>query len=489
MRARMARAALAAPLVAALTAACTVGPNYQRPAVQMPPAYRGPEPTLAGPSIGDVGWWSLFQDAELQNLIRTALVENHDLRIAVTRILQAQSQLTIVRSQAFPIVDATASVSYNRLLGDADRPITLPKEEIIPQGGFSAGWEIDFWGRVRRSTEAARADLLGSEEARRAVQTTLVADVAQAYFDLRTLDESLEISRRTLASRQQSLDLVRLRVDGGVAAAIDQRQAEVLLFTAARTIPDGERRIEQTENAINVLLGRPPGPIPRGRILTQQFGVPDVPVGVPSELLERRPDIRQAEQQLVAANALIGANQALLFPRVFISGFLGAGGFIIDGHSFGPFGLLNALPSVNLPLFNAGRLQAGVDLADARTREAVARYQQTIVNAVREVADGLVEQRKRRESRIQQEALAQAAIAQRALAQIRYEGGVSSYLEVQDAERQVFSAELDVVQAQRDELVSIIQIYRALGGGWQPEPGNAPPPVRTGATSGGPAPL
>jgi multidrug efflux system outer membrane protein len=454
-----------------LAAGCTIlGPDYRRPEVQAPPAYRG-APAAAPPapstkSLGDLGWWTIFQDPELQALVRAALVENSDLRITVTRILQAQAQLTVARSLQYPTVGASVSAPYTRLFG-GDKP--NPREEFYPQGGFDVAWEMDFWGRLRRGSEAAQAELLASEEVRNAVVTTLVAEVAQAYFDLRALDLSLEISRRTLASRQQSLELVQARLEGGVAALIDVRQAETLLYTAAVAIPDAERRIELTENAINVLLGLPPGPVTRGRPLTQQVAPPEAPIGVPSQLLERRPDIRQAEQQLVAANAQIGAAMARLYPQVFISGFAGAGGAVINGQTFGPFGIFSALPSVTLPIFNMGRLQAEVDQAAARTQEAVERYRQTVRQAFREVADGLVEQRKRREARLQQEALARASIDLRDVAQLRYEGGVSSYLEVQDAERQLFSAELDLARAQRDELAAIVQLYKALGGGWQTE--------------------
>ena len=448
---------------------CTLGPNYKRPEVKAPPAYRGATAEVPAPSaksLGELGWWTIFQDPELQELVRTALVENYDLRITVTRILQAQGQLTVVRSQQFPTVNGSVAAPYSRYTG-GDKPALY--EQFTPQGGIDVAWELDFWGRLRRGTEAARADLLASEEVRNAVVTILVAEVAQAYFDLRALDQSLEISRRTLASRQQSLELVKARLEGGVAALIDVLQADSLVYTAATAIPEAERRIERTENAINVLLGRPPGPVKRGRPLTQQAMLPEVPIGVPSQILERRPDIRQAEQQLIAANAQIGAAMAQLYPQVFITGFAGVGGAVINGSSFGPMGVFNALPSITLPIFNMGRLQAQVEQAEARTQEALERYRQTIQQAFREVADGLVEQRKRRETRIQQEGLTRTSLDMSEVAKLRYEGGVSSYLEVQDAERQLFSAELDLTQAQRDELAAIVSLYKALGGGWQTE--------------------
>jgi multidrug efflux system outer membrane protein len=372
----------------------------------------------------------------------------------------------------YPTVNASAAAPYTLYFG-GEKP--APREQFSPQGGIDVAWELDFWGRLRRSSEAAQAELLASEEYRNAVVTTLVAEVAQAYFDLGALDRTLEISRRTLASRQQSLELAQARMEGGVAAMIDVRQAESLVYTAAVAVPEAERRIERTENAINVLLGRPPGPVKRGRPLTQQVTLPEAPIGVPSQLLERRPDIRQAEQQLIAANAQIGAAMARLFPQVFITGFAGAGGAVINGQAFGPFGILNALPSITLPIFNMGRYQAEVDAAEARTKEALERYRQTIQQAIREVADGLVEQKKRREMRVQQEGMTRTSQDLSEVAKLRYEGGVSSYLEVQDAERQLFSAELDLAQAQRDELAAMVQLYKALGGGWQPEAAAAKP--------------
>jgi multidrug efflux system outer membrane protein len=300
------------------------------------------------------------------------------------------------------------------------------------------------------------------------VVTTLISDVATAYFQLRELDLELEISRRTLASRQDSLRLVKLRYEGGVAALIDVRQAEVLLYTAAETIPDTERRIEQTENLISLLLGRSPGGVPRGRALPETLALipPSVPAGLPSSLLERRPDIRQAEDQLAAATARIGVARADYFPRFLLTGAAGAGGVAINGNWFGPSGLLAVSPQVTLPIFNMGRIGAGVDSAEARAQEAVVRYEQTIQQAFREVADALIEHRKRSEFRTQQGLLVESLRDAARLANIRYRGGVTSYLEVLDTERQLFDAELVLAQAQRDELLAVVRLYRALGGGW-----------------------
>jgi multidrug efflux system outer membrane protein len=304
---------------------------------------------------------------------------------------------------------------------------------------------------------------------------SLVAQVAQSYLTLRTLDLTLEISERTVTSRVQSRDLVQARLDGGVAGILDLRQAETLLYGATKTIPEIQRQIEQTENFINTLLGKNPGPIKRGRPLGQQVAAPTVPAGLPSELLARRPDIRGAEQLLVSANAQIGVAKSLLFPQVTISGFAGAGGAVISGSSFGPYGVFSVLPVVTLPIFNMGRLQAGVDFNEARTQEAVLRYQQTIQQGLREVSDSLVEIRKRREFREQQELLTNALADASQVAKLRYEGGVSSYLEVLDTERQYFEAEVQLTQALRDEYAGVVQLYKALGGGWQSETPSAPP--------------
>jgi multidrug efflux system outer membrane protein len=296
--------------------------------------------------------------------------------------------------------------------------------------------------------------------------------VARAYFELRELDLELEISKNTVASRAEYLKLTKAREEGGVATLMDVRQAEQLYYSAAATVADEERRIEQKENQISILLGRFPAPVPRGRALTDQSLATTVPPGLTSDLLARRPDIQQAEQQLVAANARIGEAKALLFPAVTISGFAGVGGAVINGSTFGPLGVFNALPTITLPFFNMGRLQANVDLNDARTREALLRYQQAILQAFREVSDALVGVRRQREVREQLEATVTAQRDALRLSTMRYEGGVTSFLEVLVTERDLFDAELTLARARGDEVVAVVQLYRALGGGWQTE---APP--------------
>ncbi len=464
------RYALLACVAAIIATGCTVGPDYKRPDVSVPPGYRAADarPTAASaPTFGDLAWASVFQDPDLQELIRTALLQNYDVRVAASRILQAQSQVTIARSPMFPTVDGSITGPYNSYTG-SERP--LPDSVFQPQAGFGVGWELDFWGRYRRSSEAAQAELLASEDAQYAVIATLVSDVARAYLTLRALDLTLEISKRTVASRKQSLDLVQARLDGGVAGILDLHQAETLLYTATKTIPEVERQIEQTENFINILLGQNPGPVKRGRPLDQQIAAPSLPPGLPTELLTRRPDIRAAEQQLVAANAQIGVAKSLLYPQVTISGFAGAGSSTISGANFGPYGVFSALPAITLPIFNAGRLQANVDFNEARAQEVALLYQQTLLQAFREVSDALIDVRKRQEFRVQQELLVKALLDASEIAKLRYEGGVASYLEVLDTERQLFDAERDLVVARREESVSVVLLYKALGGGWQAEP-------------------
>jgi outer membrane protein, multidrug efflux system len=457
--------------VGMLAAGCMVGPDYQRPEVAVPPAFRGADavPPVAGAkSYGDLDWWSVFPDPDLQALVREALAQNYDLRIAAARILQAQSQVTIARSLEFPTVDGSVSGPYLGYTG-SDRPAAYANSSFAPQAGVDVAWELDFWGKYRRSTEAARADLLATEDARYVVMASLVSEVGQGYLTLRALDITLEISRRTVSSREKSLELVQARLDGGVAGILDLRQAETLLYSATKTIPEIERQIEQTENFISILLGRAPGPIRRGRPLEQQIAAPTLPPGLPTDLLTRRPDIRRAEQQLIAANAQIGVAKALLYPTVTITGFAGVGGTTIGGANYGPYGIFSALPAITLPFFNMGRLQANVEYNEALAGQAGLVYQQTLQQALREVSDALVDVRKRQEFRQQQALLVKALEDASQVASMRYEGGVSSYLEVLDTERQYFDAEIQLVQAKRDESVSVIQLYKALGGGWQTE--------------------
>jgi len=333
--------------------------------------------------------------------------------------------------------------------------------------GLALAWDLDFWGKYRRATEAARANLLATEWARQAVVSTLVSDVATAYFQLRALDLQLEISRRTLASRQDSLQLTQVLANGGATSMLDVRQAEQLVFTAAETIPDLERRIEQQENFLSALLGSNPGPIARGTKLTEQPHAPDVPAGLPSSLLERRPDIREAEAQLIAANAQIGVAKAAYFPDISLTATGGYQSSALTSLFTGPAGMWNFGGSLVQPLFAGGKIRSGVKYSEARQQEALLTYRQTIQQAFRGVSDALVEYRKDREFRQQQQQLALSAQDAARLSDVRYRGGAASYLEVLTNETNYFAAEQGLAQAQLNELLGLVRIFRSLGGGWQ----------------------
>ena len=453
---------------ALLASGCTVGPNYKRPTVAVPGSYRGTLSEQAAQTqvaeFGDQKWWDVFQDNQLRTLIRTAVVQNYDSRIAASRVLEARAQLGITRADQFPSVDAGAGISDTR---NSQSKFLPAFETSAGQVNLAAAWELDFWGQFRRATEAARANLIASEWARREVLSTLVANVASAYFQLRALDLQLEISKRTLNSRQESLRLTRILADGGSTTLLDVRQAEQLVFTASAEIPVLEQQIEQQENFLSILLGQNPKDIPRGQTVTEQQQPPEVPAGLPSALLERRPDIQQAEAQLVAANAEIGVARAAYFPQISLNG---AGGFqssALTSLFTGPAGAWSFAASLTQPIFTGGRLRSQVRLAEARQQTAVLSYQQSIQNAFRDVSDGLVAYRKTREFRTQQELLFRSAEDAARLSHMRYNGGVTGYLEVLTNETNAFSTELGLVQAQLNELLAVVQLYQALGGGWQ----------------------
>jgi multidrug efflux system outer membrane protein len=468
--ARRRLAGAAAFLVAGAVAGCTVGPDYKRPVVTIPDTYRGataPESAVADAgSIGDQAWWDVFQDDQLGELIRTALGQNLDLRIAATRILEAQAQLGITRADQFPTVDANASTSRARVAKSVV-PLPLnPYQRTDFQLTATAAWEVDFWGKYRRATEAARASLLASEWGRQAVAASLVSQVASAYFELRAFDRQLDVATRTLESRRESLRLTEVTASGGATSLVDVRQAEQLVFNAAATISDLERQISQQENYISVLLGRNPSDVPRGAALEAQAHLPEVPVGLPSALIERRPDIRQAEEVLIAANANIGVAKAAYFPQISLTGTGGIESAALSALFTTPAGLWSVGAGLTQPVFNAGRIRSRVALSKAQQEEAVLAYQRTIQLSLREVSDALVGYRKGRDFREQEQQLNGAAADARRLADIRYRGGATSYLEVLDSDTRMFSAELGVTQAELNELLSLVQIYRALGGGW-----------------------
>ena len=462
------RRILSALLISLLLSGCTVGPDYKRPTASVPTAHRGPYPDVpfpsTSPSLGEQKWFDVFQDQQLQSLIRTALEQNYDLRIAATRVLEARAQLGITRADQYPQLSAEASLGAQRT---PKGPVFPPLEQSTGQLNLAGSWQLDFWGRYRRATESARASLLATEWGQRAVVLSLVANVASAYFQLRALDLQLEISRNTLTARRESLRLITILADHGNTSQLDVRQGEQLVYTASEEIPDLERRVQQQENLISTLLGNNPGPIARGLAITEQPHSPDIPPGLPSELLERRPDIRQSEQQLVAFNAEIGVARSAYYPQIALTG---TGGFQSDALTRlfgGPAGLWSFAGSLTQPIFTAGRIRSSVKFAEARQQEAVLTYQQTIQQAFREASDALIAYKKNQEFRQQQELLTASAQDAARLSNIRYKGGVTSYLEVLTNETNYFSAELNLAQAQANELIALVQIYQALGGGWQ----------------------
>jgi multidrug efflux system outer membrane protein len=453
----------------AFLASCTLGRDYKRPAIETPSTYRFAAAESGTASLADLQWFELFRDETLTGLVKSALQHNFELRIAAERILQARAAYGITRADQFPSIDVSADATALRTSqrgANGAVPAGADTDVSYIQAGFSLGWELDVWGRLRRLSEAARAQYLATEEARHGVVTTLVADVSQTYLALRALDLELEIARRTRDVATDSLRLTETRRANGVASALDVRQAEQLLFTTTGQIASIEREIAQAENALSLLLGQVPGDIPRGRSLDALQAPPSVPAGLPSTLLERRPDIRRAEQELVAANAQIGATKAEYFPRISLTGFLGAQSRSLSDLLSGPARLATASVGAAAPVFNAGRTRSNVRLAEAIHREALINYQRAIYTAFRDVSDGLAAHSKTNEQRTQQEQLVQALTESARLARQRYEGGLDSYLPVLDAQRNLFQGELELARLRQQELASVVQLYRALGGGW-----------------------
>jgi multidrug efflux system outer membrane protein len=452
----------------ALGAACRVGPRYQRPDVDLPAAFRGARDTTRATSIGEARWWEVFRDEQLQKLIARALTENYDVRIAAARVIQAREQLTITRADQFPTVTGEAGAQRQRTPATQTGGFGLPAATTDQYRiGGMLSWELDFWGKFRSATEAERANLLGARWAERAVLVSVVDLVAEGYFTLRELDLALEIARRTLTAREESLRLTRIQEAGGIVSLLDVRQAEQLVFTAATVITDTERLIEQQENAISILLGQNPGPIPRGRALVDQPAPPSVPAGLPSALLERRPDIQQAEQALIAANALIGVAKAAYFPEIVLTA---TGGFQSNALSrllSAPAAFWSIAGGMVQQIFNAGRVKANVKLTEAQKLELVYTYERTVLQALREVSDALVGYRKTRELREQLVQLVAATRDAARLSDIRYRGGVASYLEVLTSQTNFFNAELELARARLNELLALVQLYAALGGGWE----------------------
>lgn len=422
-------------------------------------------------SIGDLKWFEVFKDEELQKLVHTALLNNYDVRVAVARIDAARANLGLARSEQFPQFEGGADLTTTRASQNGQF------------GGLGTGggrtrsignvfinfltFELDVWGRLRQQTKAARAELRASEEDRKTVLTVVVGDVAGGYFSLLELDSELDLAKRTLASRQESLRLISARQQGGLATLLDVRQAEELVYQASRTIPDTERLIEQTENQLSFITGNNPGPITRGQALGGQETLPSVPAGLPSSLLERRPDIRAAEQTLVAQRALVSVAKKAFFPRISLTGLFGFQSDQLSSLFGGASRAWTFVPQVSQPIFTGGRLKSDVKFARAQQEIAIVEYQRTIQNAFREVSDALIQYRKVREIRAQQELLVTTLRDRSRLAYLRYQGGVDTLLNALDSDRELFDAELDLTKTKRDELLSLVQLYKALGGGWQ----------------------
>lgn len=456
-------------LLLILLVGCTVGPNYKRPQVPAAPAFRGADnadvSSADAASLGDQKWAEVFREPELQALIQTALANNYDVRIAAQRVLEQQAQVKITRSQEFP----TLAVGGTGI--GAEVPDSLSKTiggSSLSAGSFnlSSAWTPDFWGLYRRQTEAARATLLSQVWAQRAVRMTLVEQVATAYIQLRALDRQLEISKQTLKTREQSVDLTRRLTDGGSAPLSDLREAEELQYTASSQIPQLEQQIQQQENALRFLLGETPGSVAHTDETALAPPPQDLPVGLPSRLLERRPDILEAEQQLVAANAQIGVARAQFFPQLSISASGGVGGNdwsnLFDPSSHTIYGI----GTLTQPLFEGGKLRGQLQLSEHQKEELVANYQKTISGAFRDVSNALIALNKERAAREQQTLLVASAQDATRLARLRYQGGATSYLEVLTTDSDLFSAQLNLVNAQEGEALSLVQLYSALGGGW-----------------------
>lgn len=457
-------------LTGLVLAGCTMGPDYRRPAVPVPAQFRGSTAETSPSSLAEKKWADLFEDDQLHQLVATALEQNFDLNIASERVDEARARFRFTVAGEYPSLDAEAKFVGNRPTRIGANPIvpaTMSLDSSYTQAGGALSWELDLWGRIRRMTESARAQYVATEEGRRGVIVSLIADVTASYFTLRERDLELDIARATHDLAEQNLKLIGVRHDHGAATGPDLHQAEQFVYTTTGQIASSQRDIGQAENALNLLLGQAPGEITRGRAM-DDFGLPpEVPPGLPSALLERRPDIRQSEQLLIAANAQIGVARASFFPNISLTGFLGGQSRSLFDLFTGPARFWNIAPASTLPLFEAGQLRAGLRLTEAQKREMLSNYQKTIYTALREVSDALVRYDRTREQRKQQDQLVRASAETVRLASLRYQGGLDSYLQVLDAERSLFQARLVLAQVRLQELLSFVEIYRALGGGWQ----------------------
>jgi multidrug efflux system outer membrane protein len=457
--------ALALALPFALTA-CAVGPNYTRPAVQTPPAYRGAEAPLDGKSFADLPWWEAFKDPTLKGLVEEALAANYDARIAAARVEQARYGVGVTRADLMPQADYTGAAERGKFFVSPDSPNQTGNVFL---GAFQMAWEIDVWGRIRRATEASLADLFATEDVRRGVVLSLITDVAQAYLELRELDLELEIAKRTRDSFQQTLDLFTRQLLGGVGNKLATSRAEAALADAAATIPDVERRIVAKENQLSILLGRQPGEIARGATLVDQPRAPDVPPGLPSSLLERRPDVLAAEQNVVATNALVGVAVGNFLPRFGLTSLYGGQSSDIDNVVKSAGNVWAIGGSITGPLFQGGRLYYGYKGSVAEWEAAKLAYEQTVLAALGDVSNALVARQKFAAVQVERERAVKALQESVRLSIVRFTGGLADYFEVLDAQQLLFPAELTLARNELNQLVSAVQLYRALGGGWRQE--------------------
>jgi multidrug efflux system outer membrane protein len=465
-----------AALIALLVAGCAIGPDYRRPDVVEPPTYRDQATPAESASLADMPWFDVFQDETLRALIGEALASNYDLRIAASRVEQAQAQAGIARSEFFPQINGEfdATRGTNASLG-------LPAPGAPRQNSFllAAGmaWEIDIWGRIRRTNEAARAELFATEAFRRGVVLTLTSDVAATYFELREIDLELEISKRTVEAYTKMRDLFERKFTGGVSSKLGMLRAEAALANAAAVVPDLERRRAEVENRLSVLLGRVPGPIARGESLTDQKTPPQVPVGVPAQLLERRPDILEAEQRLIAANALVGVSISNFLPRIGLTGLVGGVSTELSDILQKRSAMWSIAGVATTPIFQGGAIYYDWQRAKAQWEEASLVYELTTLTALQDVADSLVSREKYAE---QQAQLAKSVVALQEsvrISTVRYVDGRADYFEVLNAQQDLFPAELSLARTEASQLVSLVRLYRALGGGWSQY--NAPQPAPT----------
>jgi multidrug efflux system outer membrane protein len=447
-----------------LLAACALGPRYRRPAVATPEVTRGQHGPTDSASLADLSWWAVFRDPALQTLIDEAIRGSHDLRAAAARVEQARNRIAIARADMLPQVGYEGAASRQRaaLPGSASNATF---NSFLAT--FNLAWEIDLWGRIRKATESARADYLAAEAARRGVLLTLVSDVAEAYFELLELDRELEITHATRITFQDTVDLFQRRYVGGIGTLLEVSRAKAALTQVRASIPELERQIVVKENQLSTLLGRAPGDVLRGVPLADEWASPEVPVGLPSQLLERRPDVQQAEQALVAANADVGVAVASFFPRLGLTALYGGQSSELENLVKNAGNVWAVGGSLAGPLFQGGRLLASYRASSAAWDEAVERYQQATLQAFAEVSNALTTQQKLKGVRTDQEETVKSLQTSVALSLQRYNDGIANYFEVLEAEQQLFPAELDLARTQRDELVAVVSLYRVLGGGWQ----------------------